>query len=154
MLDDGTGGELAPVAGVPFLLQILGTFLSTGDRIRIVEDGAPCGATSTAHLRGPLKTNGDTKPRNPRHFGTIEGGRNSSSGGRTTKTLGVSRTHYEFSTNHLKNCVRHLLPRFSRLQWKMVTGLGHSRAGTSARWQFWPNVTFQQTAIAKKEKYL
>ena len=25
------------------------------------------------------------KPRNPRHFGTIEGGRNSASGGRTTK---------------------------------------------------------------------
>ena len=27
----------------------------------------------------------DAKPRNPRHFGTIEGGRNSASGGRTTK---------------------------------------------------------------------
>ena len=26
-----------------------------------------------------------TNPRNPRHFGTIEGGRNSVSGGRTTK---------------------------------------------------------------------
>ena len=38
LLDDGTGGELAPVAGGPFLLQILGTFLSTGDRIRIVEN--------------------------------------------------------------------------------------------------------------------
>ena len=28
---------------------------------------------------------GITKPRNPRHLGTIEGGRNGVSGGRTTK---------------------------------------------------------------------
>ena len=44
--------------------------------------------------------------------------------GELPKTLRVSRIHYEVSTNHLKQCVRHLLPRFSRLQWKMVTGLG------------------------------
>ena len=31
--------------------------------------------------------NGAPKPRNPRHFGTIEGGRNSVSSGRTTKKL-------------------------------------------------------------------
>ena len=40
--------------------------------------------------------------------------------GELPKTLRVSKMH----TNHLKQCVTHLVPRFSRLQWKMVTGLG------------------------------
>ena len=45
--------------------------------------------------------------------------------GETVHQAGELPKHSEslkYTPNHLKQCVRHLLPRFSRLQWKMVTG--------------------------------
>ena len=49
----------------------------------------PTGAAATKaqleELVAFARKNGSTSPRNPRHFGTIEGGRNSASGGRSTK---------------------------------------------------------------------
>ena len=66
----------------------------------------------------PRRADRRAKPRHPGDVDTAEGGRNSVPGGRTTKNI------LKYTTNHLKQCVGHLLPRFSRLHWKMVTGLG------------------------------
>ena len=56
-LEDASGAALNPLAGEPFDLVVTGTFLSTNDRIRIVEDGVErfgCRATESfeaLHIR-------------------------------------------------------------------------------------------------------
>ena len=57
-------------------------------RTRIVlcgRDVDPLPAPKRRRVGAAEGEEGWAKPRNPRHFGTIEGGRNSVSGGRTTK---------------------------------------------------------------------
>ena len=66
---------------------------------------------------------GMAKPRNPRHFVRIEGGRNALKSLRTTQsTLKFTMNylkHARYTMNHLKISgkprLRHFLPRFSRL---------------------------------------